>query len=312
MRRKRIWLLLVVLLLIWLVSVSRPGLDARGCLVGCSPDGNGRPDALSVLSLNMLHGHPDFEDLGIRLELIAKGITDSGADVVLLQEVPWTRRHGDVAAQLAESAGMNYVYYRANGNRWAILFEEGEAVLSRYPIKDTGWVELKPSAGLFENRVALRATIETPLGLIDFYTTHLTDGAQEANGGQAEALRRFVEGRGDHPAVIAGDFNALDTEAHMLALSDTWLDAFRQVGHDEPGFTCCIDDLHATASLGLDKRIDYLFVADGQPANLGVRSARLFFTEPSARGDGWQWASDHLGLLVELARTSQSSVKSGK
>jgi len=302
MNWKRLGLLLLLLLLIWLANVSRPGLRARGCMEGCSRDESHRTDELKVLSLNMLHGRPDFEDLDVRLELIAEGIIGSGADVVLLQEVPWTRRHGEVAAKLADNSGMNYVYYRANGNRWTILFEEGEAVLSRYPIGDIRWVELKPSAGLFENRVALLATIATPQGIIDFYVTHLTNGAQEVNRGQAEALRRFVEERGEHPAVIAGDFNALDTESHMVALSDTWLDAYRQVHQDEPGFTCCIDDLHARASRGLAKRIDYLFLANGESASMGVRGARLFFTEPSIRGGRWQWPSDHLGVLVELAR----------
>jgi endonuclease/exonuclease/phosphatase family metal-dependent hydrolase len=86
---------------------------------------------MRILSLNMLHGHPRFVDLTSRLDLIATEITRLGADIIMLQEVPWTLQHGNAAAWLAEQTGMNYLYLRANGGRWTIFFEEGEAILSR-------------------------------------------------------------------------------------------------------------------------------------------------------------------------------------
>jgi len=74
------------------------------------------------MSLNVLHGHPRFEHLARRLDLIAAEIRRQDADIVCLQEVPWTRQLGGGAEYLAQRTGLNYLYLRANGNRWAILF----------------------------------------------------------------------------------------------------------------------------------------------------------------------------------------------
>jgi len=84
----------------------------------------------------MLHGFPGFELLDERLQTIADEINLIEPDIVLLQEVPWTLRRGNAAKHLAEQTEMNYAYLRANGNRWAIGFEEGEAILSLFPLLD--------------------------------------------------------------------------------------------------------------------------------------------------------------------------------
>ena len=132
-RRPRRWryLLLVIPLLAvgWVLSASRPGSHAEGCPDGCATAEPRRQGPLRVLSLNVLHDFPRFERLSERLDLIAAEILRQDADVVCLQEVPW--HWGSAARALAERTGLNYLYLRANGNRWALLFEEGEALLSR-------------------------------------------------------------------------------------------------------------------------------------------------------------------------------------
>ena len=46
----------------------------------------------------------------------------------------WTTpRHGSMAERLGKALHMNYVYARANGSRRLIGFEEGSAILSRFP-----------------------------------------------------------------------------------------------------------------------------------------------------------------------------------
>jgi len=76
------------------------------------------------------------------LDLIAQEIRRQDADIVCLQEVPWAPHIGSAAQYLAARTGLNHVYFRANGNRWTILFEEGEAILSRYPLRDVTFEEL--------------------------------------------------------------------------------------------------------------------------------------------------------------------------
>jgi endonuclease/exonuclease/phosphatase family metal-dependent hydrolase len=248
----------------------------------------------------MLHGHPQFENLPVRLDLIADAIARHNVDIVLLQEVPWTWRIGNATDYLAERSGFNHVFLRANGNRWAILFEEGEAILSRYPLKTAIGMELEPKAGFFENRVALHAVVESPFGDLDLFVTHLTNGRDSVNLGQAADLVDFVEETGGSAGIIAGDMNAVEVSSQLTLFNDKWLDAYRDANPDEPGHTCCVDDLQVHGE-AMEKRIDYVFLYGVSKAGINVTEARAVLDKPFATDHGWQWASDHLGLLIELA-----------
>jgi endonuclease/exonuclease/phosphatase family metal-dependent hydrolase len=195
---------------------------------------------------------------------------------------------------------MNYAYYRANGNRWAIFFEEGEAILSRYPLTNLTYTELEPQADTFEHRVVLHATAKTPTGELDLFVTHLTDGEEVTNQAQAESLRIFVESTATENAVIAGDFNASEDEAHIVSLAEIWLDSYRVIHRDDPGYTSSIDDLRAGPDEALEKRIDYIFVLPAGENPVIILSAEVVFDQPFQTDDGWLWASDHAGVMVEL------------
>jgi endonuclease/exonuclease/phosphatase family metal-dependent hydrolase len=246
----------------------------------------------------VLHGFPRFEHLSRRLDLIAAEIRRQDADIVCLQEVPWTLRLGSGAQYLAERTGLNHLYLRANGNRRAILFEEGETILSRFPLRDVAFVELQPQAGFFEHRVVLRATAATPWGDVRVFATHLADGDREVNRGQAESLMAFVAASGSGPAVVAGDLNATPGSAQIEMLAGQWTDTRLAASPDDDGFTCCVDDLNAESAESLDERIDYLFLVPGNGARV-VASQRVL-AQPLRLEYGWQWGSDHVGLLAAI------------
>jgi endonuclease/exonuclease/phosphatase family metal-dependent hydrolase len=297
------WLILLaglLLVLAWVLSASRPGMAAMGCPRDCATVAERREGPLRVMSLNVLHGFPRFERLPERLDLIAREIRSHDADIVCLQEVPWTRAEGNAAEHLARLTGLNQVYLRANGNRRTIFFEEGEAILSRFPLHDPVFVELAPRAGFFEHRVALQATAATPWGDLRVVVTHLTHGEPEVNRGQAGSLQAFVEAAGDGPAVIAGDLNAVEDSPQIQALSGNWIDAYRTANPGDPGPTCCIDDLHAGPGEPLEKRLDYVFLAPQTGHGIRVRRAQRVLDRPAQVLEGWQWASDHVGLLVHV------------
>ena len=254
------------------------------------------------MSLNMLHGFPRFEHLSDRLDMIADLIKQQDVDIVCLQEVPWTLRRDNGARYLAEQVGMNYVYLRANGNRWAILFEEGEAILSRYPLSELSSTELRPRAGFFEHRVVLKATVGAPSGDLDVYATHLTNGDPEINRAQAEDLMQFVESSSEQSAMVGGDFNALQDSAQIKAMSEHWTDAYRAISPDDDGHTCCVSDLSSDPSEPLEKRIDYLFLVPGGDQRYAVAASDRVLDEPQVTDNGWQWASDHVGLVTSLTR----------
>lgn len=294
-------LLLALGLLLWISSASLPGFTIFGCFQDCASLPAVPSQELRLLSLNMLHGHPGFEDLPARLNLIAEKIIALDADVVLLQEVPWTAQYGNGARYLAERCDMNYAFLRANGNRWGILFEEGVAILSRYPLRELSFQELQPAAGFFEHRVVLHALASTPSGDLDLFVTHLTNKEEETNQLQADSLAGFVESRATHTAVVAGDFNAEEDSPQIIALSALWVDSYRSLHPDRPGLTCCVQDLHALNGLDEKKRIDYIFLVPKEGEDLKPADVQIMFDQPYRMRDGWQWASDHLGLFAVLA-----------
>ena len=291
-------LLLVTLLAIWVLNASTAGKRAQGCPQGCALRTTRRPGPLRVMSFNVLHGFPSFENLGDRLELAAAEVLRQDADLVLLQEVPWTRQVRDGAELLAKRTGFNYLYLRAQGNRWAILFEDGVAILSRFPLKEPAVVELKPREGFFVPRVALSAIAETPWGDLSLFVTHVAGSDDQINRGQIAALREFVAFRTDGPGIVAGDFNAGPDTPQIESLTKIWIDTYRAVNPQEIGLTCCIDDLHAGPSEPLEERIDYNFLLPG--GGMHVVSAQLILDQPFPFAGNWLWASDHVGILVRL------------
>lgn len=292
-------LIVLALFAVWLLNVSTVGRPI-GCLEGCAAQGRERREGpLRVMSLNILHDFPDFAYLTERLDLIAEEIRRQDADIVCLQEVPWTPKLGDGARYLAERVGMNYLFLRANGNRSAILFEEGSAILSRYPLRDPAFAELKPQAGFFEHRIVLHATAVPPWGPLRVFVTHLTTGGEALNEGQVASLLAFVQATGSGPAVVAGDFNAREGSPQMQTLAREWIDAYRAANPADPGLTCCVDDLTRGPEEPLEERIDYLFLV---PAGYEVKvvAAQRVLDRPLPTQDGWLWASDHVGLMVAV------------
>jgi len=299
---RRGWIVIAGLLVVvlWVLNVSRAGTHVEGCAAGCATDGPRQSGSLRVMSVNVLHDFPHFLYLSQRLDLIADEIRRQDADLVCLQEVPWTLQLRDGARYLAGRTGMNYLYLRANGNRHALLFEEGEAILSRYPLREVAFGELKPRPHFFEHRMALAATAATPWGDVRVVVTHLTTAA-ESNHAQAMSLLAFVAAQGKgRPTIVAGDFNATEESPQIRALSRQWIDTYRVVHPEEKGATCCVDDLSAGPDEPLEKRIDYVFFVPGTAPSIRVIASQRVLDRPFRTAGGWLWASDHVGLLTSF------------
>jgi endonuclease/exonuclease/phosphatase family metal-dependent hydrolase len=276
------------------------GRQIQGCPVGCAVEETRQEGPLRIISMNILHGFPTFEDLRQRLQLVADEIRRQNADIVLLQEVPWAPGIGNASGLLAELTGMNHLYLRANGNRWAILFEEGSAILSRYPLRNPAFTELMPRAGFFEHRIALYAVAETPWGDIPLFVTHLTNGDAACNEQQAIALQEFVGRMARGTALVAGDFNATPDMPQIQWLSQNWIDTASAMHPSQPEPTCCVKDIHATPEEQLEKRIDYIFLTQPDSGTACLANLDRILDRPSHVSEGWLWASDHVGLILRL------------
>ena len=300
MKPKWIFFFFALLVPTWVLSSSKPGLRVEGCLDGSGLPVSDQKPYIRVISINMLHGFPSFDHLSQRLTIIANEIIRLNADIVLMQEVPWTFKTHNAAKMLSDTTGMNYAYLRANGNRWTIAFEEGEAILSRFPISEPGFIELEPHAGFFEHRVVLHATILTTWGNLKVFVTHLTNGDFEINRGQSERLMEYIDLAGPHSALLAGDFNAEPNTTQMKVIGSQLIDTFSFGNSTYEGNTCCIDGLNSK-DISLRKRIDYIFITPDLLSSNSLAVSRVF-DKPFPVEDGWLWASDHAGLILDIGK----------
>jgi len=278
-----------------------------------------RTIALKVVTFNAYHGYPLCPHIDRRLEILERGILAETPDVILLQEMSASLLYGSLPERLqrdlrAEGAGYDMVYEAANGSLGAgEAFEEGSAILSRWPIVGAEVRRLAAhhvvrrdyhGYAYEEFRIALRATLEpAPGARLDVFGTHVTDAPPLADVSprrlQIEDLAAFVADRPSRsaPAIVGGDFNAA-LEAEEIG----WLveRGFRDLcdGFDL-GPTNDRDDRDLENPLDTaNQRIDHLFVFGGGARVTAARRFldRAFEVEPGR----FLWASDHSGVLAEL------------
>ncbi|MBN1921481.1 MAG: endonuclease/exonuclease/phosphatase family protein [Anaerolineae bacterium] len=266
-----------------MLNVSRPGVPTPIGPTLTAP----LPATLTLATLNLWHDYPHYSQQPERLEAALATLRELRPDVLCLQEAARTPVVQNAAEALATGLRMTGVYARANGNRALIRFEEGEAVLARGELADSGALELRPRAGFFEHRLALWATVETAAGPVVVFSTHITNQRGAVNAAQIASLVDLVEHqRRGLPAVVAGDFNATEDMPGIAALPAHWHDAgrgaFRAAHPEGPGGT----------SLGSGKRIDYIFLVEGDSVRWEILDAGTF---------GAEVVSDHLGVWARVS-----------
>ena len=258
-----------------------------------------------------------------------------GADVIAMQEVTRNNpRNGDrdMVAEIGEALPDYFAAYGSNfevnisgrvenGRAVSTSFQLGNMVLSKTPIHLSRNLLLPRSRSLEAmnfQRGALEALIETPLGFIRFYSTHLDHRSPVERQSQIRFLRQrllnyTLEGGGlsgipeiglpDLPYpeafVVMGDFNMLpgspeyvelagrpDHEFGMPLTADLAVDVAQRLGVADL-VTWVDPDRPDDASR--HKCIDYVFTS----ASL-ARSLKRLWSDRQAVG------SDHLPLWVEL------------
>ena len=158
---------------------------------------------------------------------------------------------------------------------------------------------------------------ERPVRVVN---THLESLGADLTLAQAEELHRALPT--DKAVVVLGDFNsdpldgqvregaeAAPNAAYLAMLVAGFVDAWDVWAADgwaaesEPGWTACLGEyLDDPAGAGFDHRLDFVFVRGGQGARLAVSAVVLTGATPDTRDPvTGLWASDHAGVVVELA-----------
>jgi endonuclease/exonuclease/phosphatase family metal-dependent hydrolase len=183
----------------------------------------------------------------------------------------------------------------------SLAFEEGPAVLSRFPILASQVHRLSGALEVHERRIALEVVLDGPAGRFRVFSVHLTARSRAGRCRQIAALVRAVEGglHRDSPTIVGGDFNADEEELRLLTDVRGWIDSFRHLHPEVPGHTW--GQLLAAAMATAGRRIDFLFSAPAGDAHWQPAHSRLVLDRsfPHAR-DGVLWASDHYGVLTDF------------
>jgi endonuclease/exonuclease/phosphatase family metal-dependent hydrolase len=270
------------------------------------------PAPLRVVTYNLLHGGPgsgwrgDGGHLEERLALVTRGLQALSPDIVALQEASITRGHGNVANRLGRALGLYWTHASATRRLtglswldaplvWAMSFEEGPAVLSRFPIGEVEVVDLPRCRRFYDPRVLLRATVQTPRGPLDVFSTHTGHDAC-----QAQRIAEVVRGRA-LPALVMGDFNAGESAEWIRALvrDHGFVDAFRAARPGDPGATVWQNP--AASASTVSRRVDFVFVVPKTGPVPRVRAGRIVLDTPGRLADGTPlWPSDHYGVYAEI------------
>lgn len=164
--------------------------------------GDAAPDrTLSVVTLNIAKEN----DPGIIVESVRNSPRLRDADLFLLQEV--TTDGSRVSA--IEDAARTLGYFTHFQPAASGVYDQGLAVVSRYPIDDIEIKRLKDCDLRFRKRYrfAVSATIRTPWGSVHVWNAHL-DTRINADK-RLEQLQPIIDAasRRTGPRLIAGDFN---------------------------------------------------------------------------------------------------------
>lgn len=131
------------------------------------------------------------------------------ADVILLQEIEDHAREPDSRpAQLARALGFSHAY--APGHGLPGGGSHGNAIVSRYPLRDVRVIELSRRHVVVNSarRVAVAATLELGGAELRVYSVHLDNRINPCDR-RAQLAPVFADAAGYRgvPAVVAGDLN---------------------------------------------------------------------------------------------------------
>lgn len=151
---------------------------------------------------------------------MAEVIQKNDTDIIGIQEAAIYYDENspkNITEELAEELGYHHVFYPAIDFRPEKPYTMGNAIISRYPIKDSKSHELNPEDitydGTYETepRILVEAGIDVNGQTLRFLTTHLQYSYKfqttNIRKKQVQKVLSVIE-EIQEPAVLAGDFNA--------------------------------------------------------------------------------------------------------
>ncbi|CAA9570116.1 MAG: hypothetical protein AVDCRST_MAG88-2251 [uncultured Thermomicrobiales bacterium] len=247
-----------------------------------------------VVTLNVLHD-PVTPTWPQRAPLLLAQLCTLAPDIVPLQEVAWPDEQATaLAAALGEETGRGYTTHLTGlfaPNGW----QEGLALLSRFPVHDSDAFGLPGS-----EQFCQRARLDVGGRALDVYNVHLDPYSIERVGEQVGAVLAWMGTHiGAGGALLGGDFNATPDSAPIARAEGRLRSAHAlRHGHEVARTSPTpfgVERLRQAGRRAAPITVDYLFLS---PA-LSPADVRLVFDRP-ADDDPLLYPSDHYGLLADL------------
>jgi endonuclease/exonuclease/phosphatase family metal-dependent hydrolase len=223
-------------------------------------------DTLSVVSLNLAM-ESDAQRI---LADISRSSRLKSADVFLLQEV--VNPGGGLSA--AESLAGELGYYVAFSPAGPEIYNQGLAVVSRYPLSGTSTRRLKDNDVWFHTRkrFVLSSNVATPWGDLRVWDVHLDNRINR--GARVTQLTPVIEDAAQYegPRIIGGDFNTNDFYWvwHLLPFPTpgSHVSAVRRTMQQHGFETPFADSVITHPTVG--RHLDWIFVDQMKPVESGV------------------------------------------
>lgn len=263
---------------------------------------------LRVATLNVWGlPEPIGYEVGPRIRALGKLLPSLGLDVMALQEV-WTAEARERLTESGRRAGLSYAWKRPGAFR-----DGGLLVMSRVPILGArferyelpGQPPVSEHPDYYVGKGFLQLRLAGEHGPFNLFDTHLqarygSDVPHEYHTyrvGQIVQLALALHGTRE-PATVMGDFNLTDsTSEYEILRGLTGLrDVAVEMGRTQP----TVYGAHPLRKTRRDRRIDYVFLRDGDGRAvkpLGVRRAFDDVFEIHGRKASF---SDHAGLIAEI------------
>ena len=246
----------------------------------CNANQSGKP--IKIMSYNIHIATPgSISDFNITdLKAIADVINRENPDVVVLQEVDKnTVRSGKDSHQAKDLGELTGMHYHFAGASFKSEGEQGQAILSKYPIIDAESFKLPcPEESNGETRSFAIIVVEIEGVDVAFMTVHLDHRSDEDRKFQIVQMLEHTKRYDNYPIIFGGDFN-MKPENDNFSLIEK---QFSMVTDNHPFTFPQINPRNTIDFILLNKKASELFdVLD-------------YYTVAE------EYASDHLPLIMEF------------
>lgn len=252
-------------------------------------------DSVKIMTYN-LEGMKPGTDPATRIYYAVQYLKALDPDIVGLQEINENLDgSGNQAKVIADSLSAHfhipyYTYIGFTHKSWDNTFNEYVGIITKHPVVQSDYLQLV--VGAFPRKV-LWNQINTPIGKINFFNTHLDHKTADIRVQQVGQIISYIALKDStSPAlgsVLTGDFNDKSDTPTILSLTNNasplFVDTYRSANPSLSGYTI-------SAQIP-NSRIDYIFYRSN--GSLDITSSTVVMNTPYT---GVAYPSDHYGVMT--------------